>query len=197
MDEEIRSKNISNWAQKSNLEKTLMVGMNGIIEFKHDEKMHYLGEFKENVIRLLSQKQVAEVVIYSEIIQALKDTRATKMIINGSISSRFTEKYKKLARKLNKPTTVRNDTDFKGDTGLIVISDEAVDIEVITVEERSVRLKRLGMSSALINAVGKKVCKKCLEEIIKVNPQEKSDYQELTFLDRIVGERCPVHQETK
>lgn len=197
MDKDIQSEAISAWAQKDNIEQALMAGMHGITELKHDEKVYYLGEFKENVIRLLSQKQVAEVVIYPEVIRALKDKRATKMIINGSMSSRFIEKYKQLARKMNKPYKVRSDPEFKGSTGLMVISDEAVDIQIITVEERRIRLKRLGMPSALINAVGKKVCKKCLQQILEADPAEGSNYNELTLLDRIGGEHCPVHQVTK
>jgi uncharacterized protein YueI len=197
MDEGIRSEAISAWGQKDRLEKALMVGMQGVTEFKHDEKVYYLGEFKENVIRLLSKTQVSEAAIYPEIIQALKDKRATKMMMDGSIRLCFIEKYKKLAKKMNKPCIVRSDPEFKGSTGLMVISDDVVDMPVITVEERSVQLKRLGMSSALINSVGKKVCKKCLEQILKVAPQEASNYNELTILDRIGGDRCPVHQVTK
>ncbi|WP_378954374.1 DUF1694 domain-containing protein [Pelosinus sp. sgz500959] len=197
MDKDIQSETISNWARKDNIEQALMVGMHGITEFKHDEKVYYLGEFKENVIRLLSQQQVAEVVIYPEIIHALKDKRATKMIINGSISIRFIEKYEKLARKMHKPYIVRSEPEFKGSTGLMVISDEAIETQIITVEDRSVRLKRLGMPSALINAVGKKVCKKCLQQILEVDPAEESNYNELTLLDRIGGEHCPAHQGMK
>ena len=197
MDKDIQLEAISAWAQKDKVEQALMAGMYGITELKHDEKIYYLGEFKENVIRLLSKKQVAEDLIYPEVIEALHDKRATKMIIDGSINSRFIEKYKKISRKINKPTTVRSDPEFKGETGLMVISDDAVDVLNITVEERSVRLNRLGMSPALIQAVGKKVCKKCLEQIQKIDPKEVANYNELTFLNRIVGEQCPVHQVTK
>lgn len=193
----MQSEAISAWGQKGDIEKALMVGIHGVTEFKHDEKVYYLGEFKENMIIQLSQKQVAQAAIYPEVIRALKDKRATKMIIDGSMSSRYIEKYKKLATKMNKPYIVRSDPEFKGATGLLVISDEAVERQVITVEDRSVRLKRLGMSSALINAVGKKICKKCFEQILKIDPKESPNYNELTFLDRIGGERCPAHQVTK
>lgn len=195
MDKEIQSETISAWAQKNDLEKALAIGMHGAVKFKHDEKIYYLGEFKENVLRLLSQKQVTEAIVYPEITSALKDKRAAKMIINGSIDVRYIEKYKKLAINMNKPYTVRNDPEFKGATGIVVISDEAADIQDIAVEDRSVRLQKLGMSPALINSVGKKVCKECLEQIQKADPSEASNYDELTFLDRISGESCPAHEE--
>lgn len=196
MDKDIQSDVISTWAQKDNLEQALLVGIYGVTEFKHDEKVYYLGEFKENVLRLLSQEQVGEVAIYPEVMEALQDKRATKMIINGKMGSTFIEKYKKLAGKVNKPYTVRNDPEFKGTTGLLVISNEAVDLQVITVEDRKLRLKGLGLPSALINSAGKKVCKECLEQILEVDPKEVVNYQELTFLDRIGGENCPAHQVT-
>jgi len=194
MDKDMQSEIMGTWAQKDNLEQTLMVGMHGMTDFKHDEKVYYLGEFKENVLRLLSKQQVTEAAIYPEVIGALQDKRAGKMIIDGSIGISYIEKYKKLAKKMNKPYTVRNDPEFKGATGLLVMSDEAVvDIGVITVEDRSLRLKQLGMSSALINAVGQKVCKECMEQILKADPQEVANYHELSFLDRIGGQVCPAH----
>ena len=196
MDKDIRSDLISTWAQKDDLEQAIMVGIHGAVEFKHDEKVLYLGEFKENVLILLSQQQVTEVALYPEVIEALQDQRATKMIINGNVNISFTEKYKKLAEKMNKPYTVRGDSDFKGETALLVISDEAVEIQVIKVQNRSQRLIELGLSSALINSVGKKVCKECLKQILEADPKEAVNYNELTFLDRIGGESCPAHQVT-
>jgi len=196
MGKDIQSEVISTWAQKDKIEQALMAGIHGITEFKHDEKVYYLGEFKENVLRLLSQQQVTEAAIYPEISEALQDKRATKMIINGSIGISFIEKYKKLAGKVKKPYIVRNDPEFKQSTGLLVITGEAVDSQVITVEDRSLRLKGLGVPFALINAVGKKVCEECLAQILKADPKEAANYHELTFLDRIGGESCPAHQVT-
>ena len=95
MEEDIQSEMINAWAKKDKIEQTLMAGIHRITELKHNEKVYYLGEFKENVIRLLSKKQVAEGVIYPEVIEALNDKRATKMIIDGSINSRFVENIKK------------------------------------------------------------------------------------------------------
>lgn len=196
MTKDIQTEAIGAWAQKDNLEKALIAGMGGAIEFKHDEKIYYLGEFKEKVLCLLSKGQVAETAIYPEIVRALEDKRGTKMIIDGSIRISVVEKYKKLAKKANKPYILRSDPEFKGSTGLMVISDDAVeDEQVITVQDRKDRLKNLGMSSALIDAVGKKMCKECLGKILEIDPQEAPNYKELNFLDRIYGERCPAHEE--
>lgn len=66
----------NSWVEKDNLEQALLVGIHGAPEIKHDEKIYFLGEFKERVIRRLSIKQVSETGVYPEIIQALKDSRA-------------------------------------------------------------------------------------------------------------------------
>lgn len=144
--QDIQSEAISNWINKSELEKALSIGMYGSPEFKHDEKIHYLGEFKERVIRLLTRKQVAEPAIYPEIINALKDKRAARLVINGDIADCFIKKYEELARKLGKTYTVVHAPELKGETGLIVVSNDAVDVEKINVPDREKKLSKLGLS---------------------------------------------------
>lgn len=189
-----QSNGISNWVKKDKVEQALLAGVHGTPELKYDEKVRYLGEFRERVLKKLTKEQVAEKVIYPEIVQALKDRKADKLIINGSIDYNLIAKYKDLATSLNKTSTVRSDPEYKGDTGLIVISDEAVDVQEINVENRGSRLSRLGVSPALIEAAGKKVCKECLSKIAEVDQNELMNYQQLTWIDRLGGDRCPVHK---
>jgi len=74
---------IRSWAGQSELEKTLSAGLYGPPELGRDEKAHFLGQFKERVLKLLTQKQVMEPGVYPEIVDALKDNRTSKMILNG------------------------------------------------------------------------------------------------------------------
>jgi uncharacterized protein YueI len=181
------------WGQKDLLEQALLVGIHGEPELKHDERLLYLGELKERVIKKLTKEQVAEKAIYPAIFQALQDRKADQLVINGSISSGFISKYKELATRLHKMYTVRNDMEFQGDTGLLVISDRAVEKQEMNVESRRDHLRRLGVSTALIEAAGQKVCKECLAEISRADENERINYQQLTWIDRLTGERCPVH----
>lgn len=183
------------FSNKSELEQVLTAGIHGAPELKKDEKRQYLGVFREQVLAILSTKQIKETVLYSEIAQALEDKRSAKLIINGGINNRFTKKYKLLARKLNKPYTVVSDPDYAQTTGLVVASDEAVDIEEVSIEDRALRLRNLGVPDTLIQSTGKKVCAECLQHILNIDPQEKINYDELTWLDRITGEHCPAHAE--
>ncbi|MDF2633824.1 MAG: hypothetical protein K0R78_698 [Pelosinus sp.] len=180
--------------QKDKVEQALLVGVHGAPELKYDEKVQYLGEFRERILRKLTKNQVREKAIYPEILQALKGKKADKLIINGSIDYRFIEKYKELATDLNKTSTVRSDPGFQGDTGLIVISNEAVEVQDITVEDRSSRLRRLGVPADLIETAGQKVCTECLSKIAEADKNELINYQQLTWIDRLAGDRCPGHK---
>lgn len=176
----------------SELEKILTYGLHGVPELKHGEKTHYLGEFRERVLLRLTNRQVAEPGLYPEVIEALKDPRSARMVINGHLSDRFEEKYHQLCRKLGKKYTVVHDPATKGDTGLVVVSDQAVDVESIDVIDRLARLQDLGLPDKLIQAAGQKICSKCLARLIKAAPGEGINYQEINLGDRLWGTRCPA-----
>lgn len=191
METDVQKEAISTWLNKGELEKALSMGLHRAPELRQDEKRHHLGEFKERVIKLLSRKQVAEPGIYPEVVKALEDKRAVKMVINGNIDFRLTEKYRKLAEETGKKVTIISDPEFKEDTGLVIVSDDAVDVEDILVQDRGTRLKKMGVPEEIINSAGKKVCERCLEKILKADPDETINYQKIAFADRFWGEHCP------
>jgi len=115
--------------EKSELEQTIIQGWYGEAEIKKDEKRYYLGELKERIIRLLSKEQVKEDIIYPEIVSALQDKRASKMLINGELEYKEIEKYRQLAREKGKQATVVHNPEFKGNVGLLVASEQAIDGE--------------------------------------------------------------------
>ncbi|EGW37715.1 YueI family protein [Desulfosporosinus sp. OT] len=127
-----RANEIGTLSPKSRLEQALSLG-GRVPELKKEERMLYLGELRERVIRKLSKKQVANPSIFPEIKEALKDKRTIKMLINGDLSYKFTDKYIKLAKEVGKPFTIIHNSELKGDTGLAVISDQAIDITNIDI----------------------------------------------------------------
>lgn len=186
------SETLNEWERHNELEKTILTGIYGQPEIKRAEKNRFLGEFRERVIKRLSKKQVAEPGIYPEITSALEDENAKKMVIHGDIPYSQARKYEKLAHKLQKGCSIIHEPGFKGDTGLLVVSGNAVDIENIDVEDRTLRLTRLGVPEPLIHSAGRKVCKSCLDKMLKADPAEASNYTMITFLDHLWGEHCPV-----
>lgn len=120
--------------ESNELEQRLIIGMHGAPELKRGERLLYLGEFRERILKVLRKDQVDDSLPYPEIEDALKDLRSSRLLLNGDLAYDFRAKYIKLARKYNKPYTVINDPDIKGETGLVVISDHAVDVEKIEVD---------------------------------------------------------------
>ena len=128
--------------------------------------------------------------VYPEIVKALEDKRAAKMIISGEIDFYLSEKYQKLAENVGKPVTIISDPEFKGNTGLVVVSDDAVDMENILVRDRTARLEQLGVPLEIIESAGKKVCERCLKKILNADPDEKINYRKITPGEHFWGERC-------
>jgi len=133
-DDDNQRSEIGTLSKKSRLEQALSIGADSVPEFKKEEKMLFLGEFRERVIRKLSKKQVANSLVFPEIKEALKDKRTIKMLINGDLSFKFTDKYIKLAKEVGKPFTTIHNPELKGDTGLVIISDQATDTQNIDVQ---------------------------------------------------------------
>lgn len=183
------------WNQKDALEQTLLAGLHGGPEIKPEEKQAYLGVFREQVIAFLTQEQVKEPAIYPEISEAMKHEKFQKLIINSQLAAHYTNKYQMLARKNQKAYTMVSDSGFAQAAGLVVASGEAVDIENIAISDRQLRLKKLGVAEKLIASAGKKICGNCLKNILTLDPREAINYSELTWLDRITGERCPAHED--
>ncbi|MCG8400180.1 MAG: YueI family protein [Firmicutes bacterium] len=176
---------------KGELERTLLAGMHGPPELKRAEKRRHLGEFRERVMVLLTKKQVMEPGVYPEVVRALEDKQASGVLLNGEISFNHTAKYEKLAADMGKKSTIVHDPDFKGQAGLEVVSDQAVDVADIKVRGREERLKELGMSEKLIRCAGKKVCTNCYGTITEADSREAINYRKMTSGDYFWGERCP------
>lgn len=115
-------------------EQRLQIGIHGRPELKPEERARYLGEFRERVLKLLRKRQVLDKKVYPEIEEALKDSRSVRLLLNGDLAYQHRAKYIEIARKYDKPYTVVNDPKLKGDAGLVVVSDDAVDVEKIEVD---------------------------------------------------------------
>lgn len=188
--------NIAQWSRgKSGLEQTLQAGIHGAPELHKEEKDYFLGEFRERVMKVLTKKQMMDSEIFSEIREALEDPRSSKIIIDGSVHGKHNDKYEKIATSLGKISTTRRDPDFKGNIGMAVVSDTAVDFsdEQITVVTWAEQMEAAGIPPKLIAASGSKICKSCYELIAAKAPQALDRYRELSAFDRFLGTHCPAH----
>lgn len=102
---------------------------------KQGERCHYLGELRERILRALDLRQVKSEKIYPEILDAIKDPRASHVYIHHAVPVKLGSRYEKPARQRGLNVTYVCDQTFKGSLGLVVASDDAVDVENIAVRE--------------------------------------------------------------
>lgn len=180
---------IKNFASKDKLEQYLIQGK-GIEEFKQQEKSLFLGEFRERVIKALTIPQLHEEGTYPEIEEAIKDPRAKKLVINRKADLKKAAEYIRLAKEYNLKFTTVDSENIQNQIGLVVASDQGLDIEDIYVKDRSEKLRELGLPQGIIDNPKGKVCKKCYNEIKRLAPEELKNYRLLSFFDRLLGEKC-------
>ncbi len=132
-DQSLNQDALKSFADKSKLEQTIAVALQGSPQIRPEERKQYLGELRERVLITLTKAQVMKNTVYPEISGILKEKRSTKMLIHGDIDYRFRNKYQHLATEIGKPYTVVHDPDLKGSIGLVIASDQAVDIQDIQI----------------------------------------------------------------
>ena len=180
---------------KSKLEKIVEEGLYGKPEIKKEEKKRFLGEFEERVIRYLTYDQVVEPGTYPQILEAIKDSVAHKLIIDRRVENKRAQDYIELARENNLQFKRVDSPDFKGDIALVVVSDREIDVENREVKNRQESLKSRGISDSIIKNAGKKLCDDCWQELKEKAPEELINYQKMSWLDKVTGNKCVCQQE--
>lgn len=188
-DEEIEEEAILN-QDKSELEQTASAGIHGGFELKKSEKRRFLGEFKERVIKALTFNQIAEPGVYPEILAAIRDLEAEKLIINRQVDVKAAKEYIDLARKNGLSFKKVASDKFKGDIGLVVVSDEAVNSEEIRVRNKEKKFKELNLPVELIDEVDKKICADCYTEIADKAPEELVNFEKMDWFDKLFQTTC-------
>lgn len=188
-DEEIEEEAILN-QDKSELEQTASAGIHGGFELKKSEKRRFLGEFKERVIKALTFNQISEPGVYPEILAAIRDSEAEKLIINRQVDVKAAKEYIDLARQNGLSFKKVESDEFKGDIGLVVVSDEAVNSEEIRVPNKEQKFKELNLPVELIDEAGKKICAECYTEIADKAPEELVNFKKMDWFDKLFQPPC-------
>ena len=172
------------------LKKTLRAGMHGPQQLKKEERALLLGQFRERVLKALTFKQIEETGTYPAVEEAIRDFRAKLLIISTGADLSAARDYIQLAAQQGLSYTTTSSPEFKGDVGLVVVADTAVDIGDIRVPDRFETLQQRGLSPALIGAVGKKLCPSCYDLLLTKAPEEAGNYKKAGSLDRLLGIPC-------
>ena len=176
---------------ETKLEKVIEQGIYGPPELRREEKNKYLGVFRERILIALTKEQVEEPGVYPEVISALRDVRASKLVMRRDVDLIRARDYLDLAKKMKVAFKRVDLPGLKGDIGLVIASSSGIDVPDILTKDRKSRLLELGLSKSLIQAVGKKICVNCWNKLATNYPEELVNYRRITWIDSITGTKCP------
>ncbi|KAB7672454.1 YueI family protein [Bacillus sp. B1-b2] len=120
-----------------NLDDYLQKGMYGAKETKPEERRKFLGSLRERVVIALTQAQVIEKKVYTEIEEAIKSNSGAKLYLNGHLDYSYLSKYMKVANQLKMEYTIVTNKDGDSEIGLLIAYDHAIDKDEIYVKESS------------------------------------------------------------
>ena len=110
-------------------------GIYGARPIQPNEWKQFLGTLRERVILVLTTKETMRGEGMKELEEEMKKHPHSKLLFNGTISSKFFKTYKQLANKQRiKYTTITN-RDAVSELGLVLTSRTAVEKEKIHLEE--------------------------------------------------------------
>lgn len=163
----------------------------GSIELRKGEKRRLLGQFRERVIKVLTKEQLAEKWFYTDILEAIKDRRCSKVIVKSNYR-KLARKYTDYAVKYNKQVIISDNPEYIGDIVLVVAADDAVDVENIAVENAADVMRSLGVPEEFIQVSSGKLCKQHYRQIKDIMKNVDHNFEKISFLDRLAGEKCSV-----
>ena len=158
------------------------------------DRTRYLGEFKERVIVALTKEQVAEDEIYIEVANAMKNREATKMIFSREVPLEKIERYIKKAEEAQIQHKSVDGLLYFGDVGLIIAADDALKapIEDVFVKSIADKFSEKRLNPIYYQSFNKKICQLHLKVIKEEMQEYKDEYQEISFVDKLFGMKCPI-----
>ena len=158
------------------------------------ERTRYLGELKERVIVALTKEQVAEDEIYIEVANAMKNREATKMIFSREVPLEKIERYIKKAEEAQIQHKSVDGLLYFGDVGLIIAADDALKapIEDVFVKSIADKFSEKRLNQIYYQSFSKKICQFHLKVIKEEMQEYKDEYQEISFVDKLFGMKCPI-----
>lgn len=119
-----------------NLDDYMKKGVYGEKEIKKEEKLRFLGTFRERVIAVLTKAQVRETFVYKEIEDLMKKHKGVKLLLNGEIHYDDLSKYIRMANKHHIPFSIYDHQEYSTDIGLVLAYDYAIDKKDIFIERK-------------------------------------------------------------
>jgi len=93
------------------------------------EKSYYLGEYKERVLGALNKNQIIEDGVYPEIISLMEEKEAYLLKLSRDIEIKKLKPYIMHAEKINLRYELVDGLSYRGNIGLIVVSESALELQ--------------------------------------------------------------------
>ncbi|KAB3539699.1 YueI family protein [Alkaliphilus pronyensis] len=169
-------------SEKDELRKTVEIALNGTPQIKREEKVKWLGEFRERVIMGLTVEdaKLLEGLLSTE--QALEDPCAEMLIVNNKVPMEIMGKYMQLAKRKNKEYKTVN-TDSAKAMGIVVASRSPVN-------RKNVQQAIVKLPEKFRNLKYKGLCEDCFKEIESISKKYAKSFKKISIVDKLLGIKC-------
>jgi uncharacterized protein YueI len=121
--------------ERNKVDEILQQGIYGPKEIKPEERKRFLGTLRERVVVALTQAQVRDNSVNTELEKVMKENSKAQLYLNGQMEYPTLSKYLKMARKVGMQFTIVNNQDVETDIGLVVAYDHAIDKDEIFIKQ--------------------------------------------------------------
>ncbi len=163
------------------------------------EKNIYLGEYKERVVAALNKDQVIEDDVYPEILNAMKRADVKRIKLSREIPFENLKPYIMAAEKIGVRYELVDGLSYRGEIGLVVVSDEALDNKEkdLVIRDMDQDFIDVGLGEVFSKNRGSRICKKCYKEVEEKLPEYKDSFRKINFAEKFFGFKCPICKQKK
>lgn len=163
------------------------------------EKAYYLGEYKERVLGALNKNQIIEDDIYPEIINLMKRKEAYLLKLSRDIEIKKLKPYIIHAEKIGLKYQLVDGLSYRGDIGLVVVSDSALEFqeENLVIRDMDQDFIDAGLGEIFSKNRGLLLCSKHYDEVKKKLPNYTNEFKKINVLGKFIGRKCPICEAEK
>jgi uncharacterized protein YueI len=121
--------------ERNKVDEILQQGIYGPKEIKPEERKRFLGTLRERIVVALTQAQVRDNSVNTELERIMKENAKAHLYLNGQIEYETLSRFLKMARNIGMQFTIVNNQDVETDIGLVVAYDHAIDKEEIFIKK--------------------------------------------------------------
>ena len=157
------------------------------------EKTYYLGEYKERILGALNKNQIIEDDVYPEIIKLMEEKEAYLLKLSRDIEIKKLKPYILHAEKIGLKYQLVDGLSYRGNIGLVVVSESALDIqkENIVIRDMNQDFIDVGLGEIFSRNRGL-LCSKHYNSVKEKLPEHIDEFKKINLFWKFIGHKCPV-----